>query len=179
MRPGGDGERGGGVALVRRARGCEGAHHRAVDQHLEVLLRRLVVAALGGVEGEHVGAGGPAADALAERAGLLEEGDLEPLGGRWVARGEAAVVAGDAGAAGEGPGRAGRVVLELARTHRHLLESRVGDRAVLARCDGDLIDEGGVVAAGTVQSLERDRVRPGGDGERGGGVSSGTTCPRV
>ena len=63
MRPGRDGERGGGVALVRRARGREGAHHGAVDQHLEVLLRRLVVAALGGVEGEHVGAGGPAGDA--------------------------------------------------------------------------------------------------------------------
>ena len=30
---------------------------------------------------------------------------------------------------------------------------------------GDLIDEGGVVAPGAVQSLEGDRVRPGGDVE--------------
>ena len=82
MSPGGDGERGGGVALVRRARGCEGAHDVAVDQHLEVLLGRLEVAALGGVEGEHVGAGCPAGDTLAERAGSLEEGDLEPPGVR-------------------------------------------------------------------------------------------------
>ena len=52
-----------------------------------------------------------------------------PFGGRGVARGEAAVVAADAGLAGEGPWRAGRAVLELARTHRHLLESRVADHA--------------------------------------------------
>ena len=39
------------------------------------------------------------------------------------------------------------------------------------RHDGDGVDEGGVVAAGGVQALERDRVRPGGDGERGGGVA--------
>ena len=45
--------------------------------------------------------------------------------------------------------------------------------------DGDSVDEGGVVAAGAVQSLERDRVRPGGDGERGGRVDSGTTCRRA
>ena len=76
VRPGRDGERGGDVALVRRARRREGPHHGAVDQHLEILLRRLEVAALGGVEGDHVGAGRPAGDGLAERAGLLEEGDL-------------------------------------------------------------------------------------------------------
>ena len=38
MSPGGDGERGRGVALVRRTRGCEGAHDDAVDQHAKVLL---------------------------------------------------------------------------------------------------------------------------------------------
>ena len=42
---------------------------------------------------------------------------------------------------------------------------------VLTGVHGDLVDEGGVVAAGTVQSLEGDRVRPGGDGERGSGVA--------
>ena len=35
--PGGHGERGGGVGLVRRTGGLEGAHYLAVDQHLEVL----------------------------------------------------------------------------------------------------------------------------------------------
>ena len=123
--PGGDGERGGGVALVRRARGGEGAHRDPVDQDLEVLHARPGVAALGGVEGQYVGARGPAADGLAERAGPLEEGDLHALRRRRVARGEAAVVARDAGAAGEGPGRAGRAVLELAVPHLHLLEARV------------------------------------------------------
>ena len=93
VRPGRDGEHGGGVALVRGPGGGEGADDDAVDQHPEVLPRRLVVAPLGGVEGQHVGAGGPAGDGLAERAGALEEGDLRALGGRRVARGEAAGLA--------------------------------------------------------------------------------------
>ena len=80
VRPGGDGERGGGSKSGTTCPRGEGADHDAVDQHLEVLLGRLVVAALGGVEGEHVGAGGPAGDGLAERAGPLEEGDLCALG---------------------------------------------------------------------------------------------------
>ena len=52
-----------------------------------------------------------------------------------------------------------------------LLETRVTDRGRVDRCRGDLVDEGGVVSTGPVQSLEFDRVRPGGDGERGGGVA--------
>ena len=103
MSPGsGDGERDSGVALVGRTRWCEGAHDAAVDQHVKVF-GSPVVAALGGVEGEHVGPGCQAGDTLAERAGLLEEGDLGPLGCVGIARGEAAVVAGDARAAGEDP----------------------------------------------------------------------------
>ena len=61
--------------------GREGADDDAVDQHLEVLLGRLTVAPLGRIEAELVGAGGQADHDLAERAGLLEEGDLGPLGG--------------------------------------------------------------------------------------------------
>ena len=118
--------------------------------------RRLVVAPLGGVEGQHVGAGGPAGDGLADRAGGLEEGDLRALRRRRVARGEAAVVARDAGAAGEGPGRAGRPVLELARTHHHLLEPRVGDdgrgRLDLEGADVDgAADDAGVALATLVE----------------------------
>src|SRR5208282_2491354 len=109
---------------------------------------------------QRVGAGGPVGDGLAERAGPLEEGDLPALRGRRVGGGEAAVVARDAGPAGEGPGRAGGVVLELAGAHRHLLEPRVADRGAAGLHD-DLVDEGGVVAAGAVQALELDRVRPG------------------
>ena len=110
--------------------GREGADDDAVDQNLEVLLRRLDVAPLGRLEGELVGAGGQAGDDLAERAGLLEEGDLGPLRGVGVAGGEAAAVAGDPGAAGEGPGSARRVVLEVAvaaRAHRRRLEPGVGN----------------------------------------------------
>ena len=110
----------------------EGAHHDAVDQHLEVLVRPAVVAALGGVEGDDVGAGGPAGDALAERAGLLEEADLDPLGGGGIAGGEAAAVGRHPGRTGERPRRAGRVVEERAvrpgRPGGRLLEPRVGDR---------------------------------------------------
>ena len=60
-------------------------------------------------------------------------------------------------------GEPGRPVPELAGAHRHLLEARVGDDrvGVLALHD-DRVDEGGVVAAGGVEPLERDGVRPGG-----------------
>ena len=68
MRPGGDGEGGRGQAGVAGARGGEGAHHGAVDQDLEVLLRGLEVAPLGGAEAQLVGAGGHAGDRLAERS---------------------------------------------------------------------------------------------------------------
>ena len=44
-------------------------------------------------------AGRPVAHGLAERTGTLEEGDLRTLGGRWIARGEDAVVGRDAGGA--------------------------------------------------------------------------------
>ena len=113
MRPGGDVEYGGGQTLVRSSGGGEGADHDAVNQHPEVLSAAPIVAALGGVEGQDVRAGRPVADGLAERAGLLEEGDLRTVGGRRVARGEAAIVSRDAGGAREGPGGAGRAVLEL------------------------------------------------------------------
>ena len=63
-----------------------------VDQHLEVLPARLVVATLSGSEADLIGAGRPAADHLAEAAIPLEEGDLAALGGVEVARGEAAAV---------------------------------------------------------------------------------------
>src|SRR5271157_3465948 len=101
------------------------------------------VTALGGVKGEHVRAGGPSGDALAERAGSLNEGDLCSLGGWRVARGEAAVVGGNAGTSGEGPGGASGLVLELPRPHLHLLEARVGDRSAAGQCNN--VDECGVV----------------------------------
>ena len=119
-----------------------------------------MISALGGVEGQHVGTGCPA-DRLGERTGALEEGDLRALRCRRVARREAAVVAGDARAARECPRRAGRVVLELAGPHLHLLETRVSDRGGADLCQGDLVDEGRVASPGAVQSLERERVRPG------------------
>ena len=166
--PGGDGEGGGRVAGVAGARRGEGADDAAVDQDLEVLLRRLVVAPLRGVEAQLVAAGGHPGDDLAERAGHLEEGDLGPLGGVGVAAGEAAAVAGDAGIAGVGPGCARRVIQEVAgaaRAHRRRLEAGVGQRGRGRLGQLDVIDEGGVVAAGGVQPLEGDRVHPGGDGE--------------
>src|SRR5262249_35860903 len=114
VRPGGDRERGGAVALVRRARRRDGPAPGAGDQDREVLPRRLEVGPLRRVEADRVAAGGPAGDGLADRAVALEEGDLGPLGGARVARGEAAAVGRDAAAVargtGEGPGGAGRVV---------------------------------------------------------------------
>ena len=57
--------------------------------------------------------------------------------------------------AGEGPGGAARIVLVPAGPHRHLLETLVGDRRLAGHLDeDDLVDESGVVAAGTVHSLE-------------------------
>ena len=53
------------------------------------------------------------------------------------------------------------------RPDRDHLRSRPVSELLKGLHDGDLINEGGVVAAGGVQPLERDRVRPGGDGERG------------
>src|SRR5947208_1219794 len=50
VRPSPNGEHGRRVRLVRRPRGSELAHHDAVNQHLEVLLRHLF-ATLGGAEG--------------------------------------------------------------------------------------------------------------------------------
>jgi hypothetical protein len=76
VRPGRDGERGGDIALIGRAGRGKGPHDGAVDQHVEILVGREVVAALGGVEGDQVRAGGPAGDALAKRAGLMEDGNL-------------------------------------------------------------------------------------------------------
>ena len=108
--------------------GREGADDDAVDQDREVLLRRLVVAALRRGEGDRVGAGGQPATAWLNGAGRLEEGDLRPLGGGGVAGGEAAAVGRDAGAAGEGPGRAAGVVLEgSAGAQRRRLEPGVGE----------------------------------------------------
>ena len=129
MRPGGDGERGGGVALVRRAGGCESADDRAVDQHLEVLLGCLDVCPLGGVEGEHVSSRSAQPVTLWLNEPVPWRKATWTPGVRGVARGETAVVGGDTGAAGEGPGGAGRVVLELAGPHLHLLKPRIGNRA--------------------------------------------------
>src|SRR5438046_2372424 len=74
VRPGGDVEHGGGEALVRSARGGEGADHDTVNQHPEVLSGRPVVAALGGVEGQDVAAGRPVAHGPAEMTGDSAEG---------------------------------------------------------------------------------------------------------
>ena len=57
--------------MVRRARRVEGAHRDPVDQDLEILHRGPGVAALGGVEGQCVGARRPALDGLAHRPGPL------------------------------------------------------------------------------------------------------------
>ncbi len=81
----------------------------------------------------------------------LEEGDLRALGA-GVAGGEAGVVGRDAGLAGEGPGRAERAVSELARTNLDGLETRVADGGAWRR--DDVVDKGGVVAAGGVQAEE-------------------------
>ena len=93
--------------------------HRPIDQHVEVLPRR-VQCPLRGSEVRLVGivalvARAPAEDRLAEWTGPLGKGDLKALRGRWMARDAAALVGGDAGPAGGGPprecpGRAGRVV---------------------------------------------------------------------
>ena len=86
---------------------------------------------------------------------LLEEGDLRPLRGRRVAGGERRVVAGQArtagAGAGEGPGRAGRVV-GIAAPLGDRLEARV------AR-DGDGV--GGVADGG---EREAHRLELRGDG---------------
>ena len=55
------------------------------------------------------------------------------------------LLAGDAGAAGEGPGRAGGAVLELAGPHLHLLETRVRDR-VDVTCRGERDRPAGAVS---------------------------------
>src|SRR5262249_58960108 len=109
---------------VAGARGRERADRDAVHQHLEGLGAVLEVAALGGGEGQVVGAGRQV-DRLAEAAEALEEGDLRALRGVGVAVREAAAVAGDARTAVERPRRAGRVVgegAEEARAHVRRLE---------------------------------------------------------
>src|SRR5262249_14709384 len=101
-----------GVEPVARVRGREGAHRGAVDLHPEGLVANGgAEGPLGGQEAEAVGAGREV-DRLADAALLLQEGDLEALGGGGVAAGEAAAVGGQARAvavvlvrAGELPGR--------------------------------------------------------------------------
>ena len=116
--------------------------------------RRLVVAALGREEGDRVGAGGQPATAWLNGAGALEEGDLGPLGGGGVAGGEAAAVGRDAGrprrrSRGRRPGRTGRPPAP----DRGRLEPAVGDRRRAGdRGQPDVVDEGGVVAAGGVEA---------------------------
>ena len=121
-----------------------------------------MVAPLGGVEGEHVGAGRPAGDGLADRAGVLEEGHLAPWGAGGLPEVKPLPLAERPAPPVKVQGEPVGPVPELARAHRHLLEARiadVGDRRLVDRRDG--VDEGGVVAAGGVQPLEGDRVRPG------------------
>ena len=119
------------------------------------------------LEAQPVGAGRHAGDRLAERAGPLQEADLGALRGVGVAGGEAAAVARHAGPAGERPGSADRAILE-AVAHRRRLEPGVGQTGRGGLGQADVVDEGGVVAAGAVQALEGDRVRSGSDREGGG-----------
>src|SRR5262249_57417557 len=86
---------------------------------------RRVAGPLGGWEGGGVGAGGEI-DRLADRALALQEGDLTALRCGGIIEG--AAVAGQAGTAAKGPGRAGRVVSVSARRQGGRLEARVGER---------------------------------------------------
>ena len=67
----------------------------AVEQHLDILVLALIIAALGGQEREVVGAG-KRIDGLADAAVVLEVGDLDAVGGIGIARGVG-------GAIGAGP----------------------------------------------------------------------------
>ena len=113
-------ERGGCVGGVAGAGGGEGVHHRAVHLHLDLLVAGAEVAPLGGADADLVGAGRREIHHLADRAGLLEEGDLAALWGVGVAAGEAAAVARQAGRAAEAPRRARRIIL-VGRPARPLL----------------------------------------------------------
>src|SRR5208337_2527883 len=104
-------ERGGCVGGVAGAGGGDGARHRAVHQHLDLLVADAFVAPLGGADADQVGAGRREIHHLADRAGRLEEGDLATLWGVGVAGGEAAAVARQAGRAAEAPRRARRIIL--------------------------------------------------------------------
>ena len=173
VRPGGDGERGGRVVPVGRARGRERADDHPVDQDARSPAATPAVGPLGGVEAQHVGAGGPAGDGLAERAG--RPGGRRP-GRPRGAGGLPAVkplplpeIAGARRRRSRAsrPGRTGTGRPRPAPARNPA--SPIADGAGLR--DGDLVDEGGVVAAGAVQALEGDRVRPGRDRERGGRVA--------
>ena len=62
----------------------------------------------------------------------------------------------------------------LSRNQGHsppLVEFRIQDQGGASLLHDNLVQKGGVVSTGTVQSLECDRVSPGGDGERGGRVA--------
>src|SRR5205807_2619217 len=101
-------------------------HRDAVEKHVERLAAALVGGALGGRESDGVGAAGEG-QLLAEAAGVLQEGDLSALRGRWVARREAAAVARDARLPHEGPRRGRRVILVGGRAgaDRRRLEAAV------------------------------------------------------
>ena len=104
-------ERGGRVGGVAGAGRGENVHHRAVHLHLDLLVAGAVVAPLGGADADLVGTGHREIHHLADRASLLEEGDLAALRGAGVAAGEAAAVARHAGPAAEAPRRARRIIL--------------------------------------------------------------------
>src|SRR5262249_37971027 len=149
VHPRGDREAARRQPRVAGARRGEGPHAVAVDRHAEVLLAA-AAAAPRRQEGELVAAGGQR-HRLAERTGSREEGDLGPGGGGGGGGGEAAAVGADAGVAGVGPGRAGRVVLEAAGGQRRRLEAAVGQTGRGCRARDrylDVVDEGGVVAPG-------------------------------
>ena len=104
---------------------------KPVDQHLDVLAAVVAGAALGGVEGDDVAAGGHR-DRLADGgAAALQHADLGTLRGVGIGAGETAAVAGDTGGAGERPGGATWVVLKVpegAGADVRRLEARVDQR---------------------------------------------------
>ena len=92
-------------------------------------------------------------------AGPLQEGDLPTLGGRGIARGEAAAVTRDAGDGEKVQGEPVGAVLVLPGPHGAAARTRNRRsppcRGVMLRaCTDGPVDEGGVVAPGAVQPLD-------------------------
>ena len=137
-----------------------------------------MVAALGGVEGDRVGAGGPAGDGLGERAGALEKATCAPWGAGGLPEVKplllAAMPALPEKVQAEPVGGTGTCPHPPAPARTPRRRSRTTGRR-----DDHLIDEGGVVTPGMSRPWKVIVCDTGRNGERGGGVSSDKTCPRV